>query len=267
MRIKSRIAQQLVNKSDFNFVKIHLLNHHSDHICQLGNLTNVSSELPERVMMDLKQAYRQSNRNQAAFQIFSTKSRMEVCQYQELNVQPAKRSCKDDMPLNKVPIKWMMKYPSPDIKTLDDFAKLCAMPKGELQSHIAWCFKRFANFTDYVHHEQYFSCCNDWKYIQYREVTIPVTSFQCNEFAVHMVHLALATVPGYLASVRVGTNPKAPDRVRNRQVTRPALSWRGCYPDRTETCSFLAGLNPDCGSILRFLQLCLQLSISVLIVS
>jgi len=37
-QMKSEIAQHLVNKSDFTFVKMHLLNHFADHIRQLGNL-------------------------------------------------------------------------------------------------------------------------------------------------------------------------------------------------------------------------------------
>jgi multisubunit Na+/H+ antiporter MnhG subunit len=37
-QIKSEIAQHLVDQSDSNFVMMHLLNHFSDHICQLGNL-------------------------------------------------------------------------------------------------------------------------------------------------------------------------------------------------------------------------------------
>jgi hypothetical protein len=57
MQIESEIGQHLVNESDFHFVKMHLLNHCSDHIHQLGNLSNVISELPENAMMDLKQAY------------------------------------------------------------------------------------------------------------------------------------------------------------------------------------------------------------------
>jgi hypothetical protein len=57
MLIESAVAQHLVDESDFNFVKMHLPNHFSDHICQLGNLLTVSSELPEKVMMDLKLAY------------------------------------------------------------------------------------------------------------------------------------------------------------------------------------------------------------------
>jgi hypothetical protein len=66
-QIKSHIAQHLVNESDSNFVKIHLLNHFSDHIRQLGNLFNVSFELPEKAMMDLEEAYRQSNCPEATF--------------------------------------------------------------------------------------------------------------------------------------------------------------------------------------------------------
>jgi len=60
------------------------------------------------------------------------------------------------------------------------------MRKGELQNHIAWSFKRFADFTDYDDHDQNFSRLNDAKYILYHGVGIPVTSFQRYKQAVHM---------------------------------------------------------------------------------
>jgi hypothetical protein len=69
-QIESEIAQHRVDESDFNFVTMHLLKYFSDNICQLRNLLNVSSKLPENPMMDLEQAYRQSNIHEAAFQIF-----------------------------------------------------------------------------------------------------------------------------------------------------------------------------------------------------
>jgi len=47
-QIELEIAQHLVEESDFNFVKMHFLNHFSDHIRQLANLLNGSSELPEK---------------------------------------------------------------------------------------------------------------------------------------------------------------------------------------------------------------------------
>jgi len=106
--IESDIAQYLVDELDFDFAKMHLLNHFSDHIRQLGNLLNASSELPERAMMDLKQVYRQSNRHEAAFQIVQTNAGKEMCQYRELNANAARHLCDDDMPLTKVPIKRMM---------------------------------------------------------------------------------------------------------------------------------------------------------------
>jgi len=144
-------------------------------------------------MMNLKKAYWQSNRHEAAFQIVWTKAWKEVFQYRELNANTAKQGGDNDMPLTKAPIKRMMKNPRPEIKTLDDLAEWCAMPKEELQNHIAWYFKRFADFTDYVDHDQYFSRLNDAKCIWYNPVAIPVMSFQCNEEAVHMVRCTGST--------------------------------------------------------------------------
>jgi len=45
-QIKSEIAQHLVDEPEFSFGKMHLLINFSDHIQQLGNLVNVSSEIP-----------------------------------------------------------------------------------------------------------------------------------------------------------------------------------------------------------------------------
>jgi len=76
MQIKSEIAQHLVDESDFNFVTMHLLNHFTDYIRQLGNLLNGYTELPEKAMMNIKQAYQQSNRHEAPFQIGQTTAPM-----------------------------------------------------------------------------------------------------------------------------------------------------------------------------------------------
>jgi len=194
MQIDSEIAQHLVDESDFNFVKMHLLNHFSDHIRQLRNLWNVSAELPEKVMMHLKLPYRQLNRHEAAIQILRMKGRKEVFQYWERNANAAKQRRHDDIPVTNAPIKRMMKNPGPEMKTLYDLAEWCAMPKGELQNHIDWCFKRVADFMDYVDHDQYFSRLNDAKYIWYNAVTIPVTSVECDKQVVHMVRCTGSTL-------------------------------------------------------------------------
>jgi len=152
MQFESVIVQYLVDESDFNCMIIHLLNHCSDHICQLANLLNVCSELPEKARIDLNQVYWQLNHHEAAFQIFRNKARRKVFQYWELNRNAAKDRHDNNMPSTKAPMKQIMKNPGPEIKTLDDLAKSCAIPKWELQNHIGWCFKRFADFTDYVNH-------------------------------------------------------------------------------------------------------------------
>jgi hypothetical protein len=67
-QILSQIAQYLVDESDFKFAKTHLLNYLSCNNRQLRNLLNASSKLQGRVMIDLKQAYQQSDCHEAAIQ-------------------------------------------------------------------------------------------------------------------------------------------------------------------------------------------------------
>jgi len=89
LRIMSEIAQHLMDESDFNFVKMHLLIIFSDLIHQFGNLINVSSKLPERVMMDHNQVYWQTNHHDAAFQNTPMNVRQEVFQCWEQNANTA----------------------------------------------------------------------------------------------------------------------------------------------------------------------------------
>jgi len=192
-QIESEIAQNHLEESDFNFVEMHLLNHYSDHICQLGNLFNERSELTEKAMMNLKQAYQQSNRHDAGFHILQLKTWKEVFPHRELNAIAAKQCHDDDMPLTSAAIKSMMKNQRPEIKIINDFAEWCAIPKGELQNHIAWCVKRFADFTEYVNHDQYVSHLNDAKYIRSKAIGIPVMSVQCDKQAVYMVRCTGST--------------------------------------------------------------------------
>jgi hypothetical protein len=88
-------------------------------------------------MIDVKEAYWRLKREEAALNILRLKARKEVFQYRELSANSAKTRCDEDMPLTKAPMNWMMENPRPEIKTLDALAEWCAMPKGELQNHIA----------------------------------------------------------------------------------------------------------------------------------
>jgi len=62
---------------------------------------------------------------------------------------------------------------------------------------------------------------------------IQILAVEVYIYHVLSAHLVLATVPGYPASVWVGTKPKALVWVRNCQATRTAVSSWGCYLDWT----------------------------------
>jgi hypothetical protein len=68
-QIKSDFPQHLVDESDFNSLNMHLLNHFSDHTHPLRSILYESSEHPEQERVDPKEAYRPSNRDEAAFHI------------------------------------------------------------------------------------------------------------------------------------------------------------------------------------------------------
>jgi len=55
MHIMSEILNYLIDDLDIKCVKMHLLNHFSYHIRQLGNSSNRSCELHTQAMMALKQ--------------------------------------------------------------------------------------------------------------------------------------------------------------------------------------------------------------------
>ena len=86
-----------------------------------------------------------------------------------------------------------MKDLRPVIKTCDDLDKWCAMPKGELQHHIARCVKIMAELTDFVNHDQYLSHLKDAKYIWYNVEAFPVKPCKCDVHAVGMVHCTGST--------------------------------------------------------------------------
>jgi hypothetical protein len=97
--------------------------------------------------------------------------------YPVMNANTAKQHRDNELSLFNLPIMLVMKNLRPETNTHADFAQWCAILKGELQNDIAWCSKRFANFTDYSNHHLYFSHMSDTTYILYTTVAIPVMSF------------------------------------------------------------------------------------------
>jgi len=82
---------------------MYLLNHFSDHICELGNLLIVCFEHRENAIVNLQQGFRQLNRHKAIYQRLQTLASLKVIQYQELNAKAVKQPHNDDMPLTKAP--------------------------------------------------------------------------------------------------------------------------------------------------------------------
>jgi hypothetical protein len=89
--IQSQIKSLLEEESDFNFIKLHLLSHFSEHGKELGHLTNVSAELPERLHRELKDACRRSNKHNAHQQILQSMTQTSHFDYRELNIEAEKR--------------------------------------------------------------------------------------------------------------------------------------------------------------------------------
>lgn len=100
----SEVAQHLVNESDFNFVRMHLLNHCFDNTRLLGNLSTASSQLPQRAMMELKLAYRQSNFYEAAFQNLRTKAQRKLFQFGAVSANTEKSCCNEELSLTQMSI-------------------------------------------------------------------------------------------------------------------------------------------------------------------
>jgi hypothetical protein len=80
-QIRSNIEQHHIAESQFNFVKMHLLNYSADHIHQLPNRVNQCSAIPGNAIMDIRAACQQCNCHTATIQLLRTNTRKEVFQY------------------------------------------------------------------------------------------------------------------------------------------------------------------------------------------
>jgi len=80
------------HKSHFNFIKIHLLSHFSDHIRQFGNIPMYSMECGELEHKEqIKDGRRRSNKNDAVRQIVHSSSRQHAIRMRLLNLKSLQR--------------------------------------------------------------------------------------------------------------------------------------------------------------------------------
>jgi len=76
----------------FNFIKIHLLSHFSDHIPQFGNIPMYSTEFGELTHKEqIKDRWRRANKNDAVRQIVHSDSRQHAIRMRLLNFESLRR--------------------------------------------------------------------------------------------------------------------------------------------------------------------------------
>jgi len=86
-------------ESHFNFIKIHLLSHFCDDLPQFGNIPMYSTEIGELAhKMQIKEGWRQSNKNHAAGQIVHSYGRQHAIRMRLLNLQSLKNRGADLSP-------------------------------------------------------------------------------------------------------------------------------------------------------------------------
>ena len=75
-------------ESHFNFIKMHLISHFRDHICQFGNIPMFSTEYGELAHREqIKDGYQRSNKIDAARQILSSYGRQHAIRMRLLNLE------------------------------------------------------------------------------------------------------------------------------------------------------------------------------------
>lgn len=91
-----KLEQLYEETTNFNFVKLHLLQYFAKAIRMYGSLHNWSTETVEMNLGDQKEAYRASNRNQAMAQVLVSISREYSIDVRELNLQALARILVDE---------------------------------------------------------------------------------------------------------------------------------------------------------------------------
>jgi len=83
-------------ESHFNFIKIHVLSHFSDHIRHFGNIAMYSTEFGElRQRERIKDRWRQSNQNDARGQIVNSSRRLHAIRMRLFNLESHLRGATD----------------------------------------------------------------------------------------------------------------------------------------------------------------------------
>ena len=138
-------------------------------------------------MIDIKDAYRHSNKINATEQILRTKARRVFFRYKNMECEEQLTRLDDSTIPNPLPLTRWLRGQKTDIKTLSQLAQWCNLLTGMLQNQIAWCQKQFNILPAYAESDEVFSRLSHVKYTRYTAPVLPVANFQSEDVNLHIV--------------------------------------------------------------------------------
>ena len=138
--------------------------HFGKSIRPLEHLSNLTSEYYEHEMIDIKDAYRHSNKFNATKQSLRTKARREFFRYKNMECEAQVTQLDNGTIPTPLPPTRRLRGQKTDIKTLSQLAQWCNLPPGMLQNQITWCLKQFDILPAYAESDEPFSRLRNLKY-------------------------------------------------------------------------------------------------------
>ena len=187
MNVDVEVESALTKDAHFNFIKMHLLSHFVGSVRELGHLSNVTSELPETLHRQLKQAYRCSNKIDAHEQILNTMSRRQAFEYRDINITEAKNRHINNDNNRRTPINRRLQNPHPGTLTIQELALGCHIQPDMFQNLVAWCLKTWFRRPEFFDEDD-FHRLGSFKYLRFNSIRIPVPVFNAeDEQEIHVI--------------------------------------------------------------------------------
>jgi len=176
--VADEVLGYTMDRSDFNFIKMHLLVHFGEAVRHFGSLVGLTAEYTEAAHKDLKNAFRHSNRNNASLQILKTVSRRDGFGYRELNVDYWHTLIEE----NCDPLRRILKRRVKGIKRCSQVAQAVGWDSEYLLDHVVRCMQRFQIWDfeslDLRDTEAVKRHLESLKWRQFAAVSVPYTKFQ-----------------------------------------------------------------------------------------
>jgi hypothetical protein len=186
-KVAVEVEAALTKDTHFNFIKMHLLSHFVESVRELGHLSNVTSELPETLHRQLKEAYKHSNKIDAHEQILNTMSRRQSFEYRDINITEAKNRHISNDRNRRSPINRRLQNPRPGTLTVHELALWCNIQPDIFQNLVAWCLKTWFHRPEFFDLDD-FHRLENYNYLRFNSIRIPVPIFNAeDEQEIHII--------------------------------------------------------------------------------